>query len=79
MKPRESRQGGHMNLRKIVPVAAVVVFALCVYAFLLGNKVFEGKFENDAVSWYFLAKGIFCGLSLYLSCLVLETLQNIRK
>ena len=65
-----------MNLRKIVPWAALVVFVLCVYAFLLGNKVFEGHFENDAVSWYFLAKGIFCGLSLYLSCLVLETLQN---
>ena len=65
-----------MNLRKIVPPAAVIVFGICCYAFLLGNKVFEGKFENDAVSWYFLAKGIFCGLSLYLSCLVLETLQN---
>ena len=65
-----------MNLRKIVPVAAIVVFVICVYAFLLGNKVFEGRFENDAVSWYFLAKGIFCGLSLYLSCLVLEALQK---
>jgi len=65
-----------MNLRKIVPVAAVVVFVICVYVFCLGNKIFDGKFENDPFSWYFLAKGIFCGLSLYLSCLVLETLQN---
>ena len=68
-----------MNLRKIVPVAAVVVFAICAYAFLLGNEIFEGHFKNDPFSWYFLAKGIFCGLSLYLSVLVLETLQNSRN
>lgn len=68
-----------MNLRKIVPLAAIVVFTLCTYAFMLGNKMFEGRFENDPVSWYFLAKGIFCGLSLYLSCLVLETLQKNRN
>ena len=68
-----------MNLRKIVPPAAIIVFGICSYAFLLDNKVFEGKFENDPIGWYFLAKGIFCGLSLYLSCLVLETLQNNRK
>ena len=68
-----------MNLRKIVPGSAIVVFGICVYAFMLGNKVFDGRFENDPVSWYFLAKGIFCGLSLYLSCLVLETLQKNRN
>ena len=67
-----------MHLRKIVPLAAILVFLICVYAFMLGNKMFEGRFENDPVSWYFLAKGIFCGLSLYLSCLVLETLQRNR-
>ena len=68
-----------MNLKTIVYTAAVLVFSICVYAFLLGTKVFEGKFENDAVPWYFLAKGIFCGLSLYLSYQVLETLKNKFK
>ena len=65
-----------MNLKTIVNSAAILVFIICVYAFLLGNKMFEGKFENDPISWYFLAKGIFCGLSLYLSYLVLETLRK---
>jgi hypothetical protein len=64
-----------MNLKKIVAIAAIVVFAICVYAFLLGNKVFEGRFSNDAIAWYFLAKGIFCGLALYLLWLVIEAVR----
>jgi len=63
-------------LKKVVNSAAAVVFVICVYAFLVGNGVLEGKFENDPIGWYFLAKGIFCGLSLYLSYLVLEALRK---
>ena len=44
--------------------AALIVFVICVYAFLLGNKVFDGKFENEAIAWYILAKGIFCSVAL---------------
>ena len=67
------------HLKKLVMTAAVVVLALCIYAFMLGTKMFEGKFENDAIPWYFLAKGIFCSLSLYLSFRVLETLEGMKK
>ena len=63
-----------MKLKTIVYTAAVLVFGICLYAFLLGTKVFQGRFENDPIFWYFLAKGIFCGLSLYLSYQVLEIL-----
>jgi len=63
-------------LKKTVVVSSVVVFLICLYTFLLGNKVFEGKFDNEAIPWYFLAKGIFCSLALYLLYLVLE---NLRK
>lgn len=63
-------------LKKIVSLTAIAVFTLCVYAFLLGNGVFEGEFENDSISWYFLAKGMFCGLSLYLSYQLLEALKK---
>lgn len=52
------------SIRSIAVPAAVIVFVLCVYSFLLGNKVFEGKFENEAISWYILAKGIFCFVAL---------------
>jgi len=69
------REGSNM-LKKVVIVSAVVVFSICVYTFLLGNEIFEGNFENDPLSWYFLAKGIFCGLSLYLSYLVIEALRK---
>jgi hypothetical protein len=41
-----------------------VVLLMCVYSFLLGNKVFEGKFANEAIIWYILAKGIFCSVAL---------------
>ena len=64
------------QLKKRVDAAAGVVLAICVYAFLLGNKVFEGKFDNDGIAWYFLAKGIFCSISLSLSVRVLEALSS---
>jgi len=28
------------------------------------NQVFDGKFENEAIAWYILAKGIFCSVAL---------------
>lgn len=65
-----------MNLKTIVYSAAAAVFVICTYAFLLANKVFEGKFENEAFGWYFFAKGVFCGLSLYISYQVLEALKK---
>jgi hypothetical protein len=51
-------------IRPLTSAAAVVVLSMCVYAFLLGNKVFDGKFENEAITWYILAKGIFCSVAL---------------
>ncbi len=68
-----------MNLKRFISIAAILVFGICVYSFLLGNKVFRGEFENDAIGWYFLAKGIFCGLSLYLSAEILEVLRKKLK
>lgn len=64
------------SFKSIVLIAAIVVFLICIYAFLVGNKVFEGNFDNDPIAWYFLAKGIFCSLSLYLSLKIIETLKN---
>jgi hypothetical protein len=64
------------QLKAVVITAAIVVFGICAYTFLLGNKVFEGKFDNDVFAWYFLAKGIFCSLALYLWVRVLEALSR---
>ena len=65
------------QLKTVVNAVACIVLLICVHAFLLGNKVFEGKFETDAVSWYFLAKGIFCAISLHLSMRLLEVISGI--
>ncbi len=65
-----------MRLRKVVFVAASSVFLICVYAFLLGNGIFEGKFENEEIAWYFLAKGIFCAVSLYLTYRIIALLEK---
>ena len=62
--------------KTFVSAAAILVFILCLYSFLLGNKVFEGEFENDAIAWYFLAKGIFCSLVMYTLVRVLEALRS---
>ncbi|MBI4971078.1 MAG: hypothetical protein HZC17_04480 [Candidatus Omnitrophica bacterium] len=59
-------------LKKVVILAAIVVFGICVYSFLLGNEIFQGRFKNDAIGWYFLAKGIFCSLALYLILRILD-------
>jgi hypothetical protein len=41
--------------------------------------VFEDKFKNDALAWYFFAKGIFCSLSLVLARALLEAIRALRK
>ena len=64
------------RLKISVSIAAVMVFAICVYTFLLGNEFFKGKFANDGFAWYFLAKGLFCSIALCLLVLILEQLQN---
>jgi hypothetical protein len=64
------------KLKRITCAAAAVVLAICVYTFLLGNEVFAGKFRNDGMAWYFLAKGIYCSLTMYLLALVLELLHQ---
>jgi cytochrome bd-type quinol oxidase subunit 2 len=62
------------SIRPIAIPAAVIVLVLCVYAFLLGNKVFEGKFENEPIFWYILAKGVFCFVSLIATARILDVL-----
>jgi hypothetical protein len=62
-----------------VYLAAVIVFGICLFAFLLGSQVFDGEFKNDPIAWYFLAKGIFCSLSLCLAYAMLDALKTARK
>lgn len=64
------------RLKRAVIVAAFLILGICIYTFCLGNEVFEGKFSNEPFSWYFLAKGIFCSITLYLLVQVLEVLQQ---
>lgn len=64
------------RLKKSVSIAALMVLLICIYAFLLGNGVFNGEFQNEYIAWYFLAKGIFCSIALYLWAEVLEILTD---
>ncbi len=64
------------NFKKFISVCAIAVFLICFYSFLRGNDVFSGKFSNDAIAWYFLAKGIFCSLALYLLVKILESIRR---
>ena len=67
------------GLKKIVSLAAIVVFFICLYSFMLTNGAFLGRFDNDPIGWYMLAKGIFCSLTLYLLIRVLEGLLDKKK
>lgn len=74
-----SRGQGDVQMRRlgiIIRAAAVLVFLICLYSFLVGNGVFSRRFDNDGIAWYFLAKGIFCSLALYLLFKVLEALPR---
>jgi hypothetical protein len=68
------------KLRVVINVAAVLVLALCILA-----AVFSGIFMDPGnatyypFGWYFLAKGIFCSVSLYISGIVIEKLSEIAK
>ncbi|MFH1577924.1 MAG: hypothetical protein ABIC18_02510 [Candidatus Omnitrophota bacterium] len=64
------------GLKIFVMIMAVIVLLICVYCFLLGNSIFGGRFTNEEFAWYFLAKGIFCSLALYLLVRVLEAIQK---
>ena len=63
----------------IVKTAGVLVFLICLYTFLEGNELFAGKFKNEIIAWYFLAKGIFCSISLFISIDILEAIRNMQK
>ena len=65
-----------MKIKNSVAVASLVVLLICIYSFLLGNKVFDGQFDNDSISWYFLAKGLFCSIAIYLLALILEKISE---
>jgi hypothetical protein len=67
------------KLKILVCIAAAVVLGICIYSFLGGNEVFDGRFKNDYVAWYFLAKGIFSSLALYLLVCILEALVQGRE
>jgi hypothetical protein len=62
------------SLRPLATAAAAVVLLMCIYSFLLGNKVFDGKFENEAITWYILAKGIFCCVALIALARIIDIL-----
>ncbi len=76
-------------LKVIVYTASFVVFALCLYAFSLGTGVFDlfaprvpgtppATLHLDGISVYFLAKGLFCSLSLYLSVTLIEAIHGLK-
>lgn len=67
------------NLKLFVSVVAIAVFLICFYTFLLGNEVFKGRFTNEGIPWYFLAKGLFCSVALYLLACILETVKNNKS
>ena len=66
-----------MKMFKVfVSFVALTVLFICIYCFLVGNDVFDGNFDNEPFAWYFLAKGIFCSLALYLLVLILEAIKK---
>jgi hypothetical protein len=56
--------------------AAAAVLGICVYVFFTGS--FQGgRWKDDLLCWYFLAKGIFCSVSLVLTGRMVELLSRL--
>jgi len=70
---------GDWLAKPAVYTTAAVVLGLCVYAFSLGSELTNGSFKVEPLAVYFLAKGIFCAMSLVLTYSVLEALRNLRE
>ncbi len=70
---------GEWLAKPAVYTVAALVLGLCVYAFSLGTELTQGHFKVDYLAVYFLAKGIFCAMSLILTYAVLEALRNLRE
>jgi uncharacterized membrane protein YphA (DoxX/SURF4 family) len=73
-----------MTSRTFVRIAAAMVFVLCVIAFLRGHWDNEWTFQpqralDNPFGWYFLAKGIFCSVSLVLTQELLSVLRDRSK
>lgn len=67
-----------MALRIVVWIAAINVLCLCAYAAFVWQ--FDGSNQGmNPFALYFLAKGIFCSLSLILSLRILEVLSRIAR
>ena len=66
-------------LKKAANIAAVLGFSICVYSFLLGNKFFEQKFENDYIAWYLLAKGVFLLAIVYLLGIIADKITEKKE
>ena len=64
------------RLKLAVGIVSSMVMGICLYSFLLGNRVFHGSFDNEYVAWYLLAKGLFCSVALYLMVMILEKVSN---
>lgn len=59
------------NIKKIVPLASIIIFSLCTLAAILILNSTKFKMDGEDAIWtalglYFLAKGIFCSLTLYI-------------
>jgi hypothetical protein len=64
--------------RYLVYTAAIAVWLACFHLFLLATGLYEGKFDNESIGWYILAKGIFCSVSLVLARSILEEVRNLH-
>ncbi len=69
-----------MTSKAVVYAAAAAVWVLCLHAALTAFGVFNGPGSvSEPFGWYFLAKGVFCSLSLLLARALLEEFRGLRR
>lgn len=68
-------------LRIFNPIVAIAIFLLCLYAATTDEGTFEVMMLLDgSMPTYFFAKGIFCGIAVFLLGKILEVmLANTTK
>ncbi|MBN1398386.1 MAG: hypothetical protein JXA06_10180 [Bacteroidetes bacterium] len=62
-------------LKYINPIFSILVFVICIYSSIVdGNNVKYLALFDGGISGYFVAKGIFCALALFLLGKILQQL-----
>ena len=67
-------------LRIYNPIVALLIFLMCFYAATNDETAFDfSALIDESFATYFFAKGVFCGIAVFLLGKILEVMMTARR